>query len=186
MKGVIEVSPVIVHPPCFKEGKKQDCFHCELGRYFPCNSSRCMCAKRYPNHKWGCPNYGKKKGCPPGAPMFDEAYDLVRPVYAIYIVFDFKGHVSRMKEKHPKWSQRQLECCLYWQGTARKQLKEQIGAFKKLLDEHYQVERYGIVVTPEAMGVNVTETMKNVGIELEWPPVNVAYQIAFAAIEKKL
>jgi len=38
---------------------------------------------------------------------------------------------------------------------------------------------------PEAMGVNVTETMKRVGIELEWPPVNVAYQIALAGIFKK-
>jgi hypothetical protein len=30
------------------------------------------------------------------------------------------------------------------------------------------------------MGVNVTATMDNAGIMLEWPPKNVAYQIALA------
>ena len=34
-----------------------------------------------------------------------------------------------------------------------------------------------VIKCPEAQGVNLTETMKNAGIELEWPPENVAYQI---------
>jgi len=138
-----------------------------------------LCVRPYPNHKKGCPNYGKKKGCPPGVPMFDKVYDLSKPVYAIYNVFDFGMHVNRMEYKHPDWSKRQLECCLYWQGTARKKLKERIEIFKRLADR-----KYIITTAPEAMGVNVTETMKRVGIELEWPPVNVAYQIAMAGIER--
>ena len=75
-------------------------------------------------------------------------------------------------------SKRQLECCLYWQGTARKRLKERINEFIFLADERYVVN-----TVPEAMGVNVTETMKRVGIELEWPPVNLVYQIAMAGME---
>ena len=37
-----------------------------------------------------------------------------------------------------------------------------------------------VLYCPEAMGVNVTETMKNVGIILEWPPETVTYQIVIA------
>jgi len=180
---ITEVSPVIICPPCLKDGMKQHCLDCEIRT--SCTSPRGLCVREYPNHKLGCPNYGKRKTCPPYVQMFDSVYNLSRPVYAIYNVFGFKSHVDRMREKHPDWSQRQLECCLYWQSTARKQLKEKIEAFKKLLDEHYQGTRYSIILTPEAMGVNVTETMWGVGIKLEWPPVNVAYQIAFAAIRRK-
>ena len=159
MKGIIEVKPVIIR------------------------SVHSLCVRPYPNHKKGCPRYGKKKGCPPGIPMFDSFYDLSKSVVAIYNKFDFKGHVDRMREKHPDWSKRQLECCLYWQGTARKQLKERIEMFNFLTV--MASEAYSITTVPEAMGVNVTETMRKVGIILEWPPVNVAYQIALAAILKK-
>ena len=86
-----------------------------------------------------------------------------------------------MRAKHPDWSKRQLECLLYWQGTARKKQKEQIEIFKKWIND----EEYIITTVPEAMGVNVTETMKRIGIELEWPPINVAYQIALAGFKKK-
>ena len=158
MEGIIEVKPVIIRPV------------------------HNLCVRPYLNHKRGCPNYGKKKGCPPGVPMFDSVYDLTRPVFAIYNIFDFKGHVDRMREKHPDWSKRQLECCLYWQGTARKKLKELIEIFKKLVP--VGTGWYSITTVPEAMGINVTETMKRVGIELEWPPVNVAYQIAMAGDSK--
>lgn len=34
------------------------------------------------------------------------------------------------------------------------------------------------IYVPEACGVDVTATMKLIGIDLEWPPVNVAYQVA--------
>ena len=155
IEGIIEVNPVIIRPV------------------------HGLCLRPYPNHKKGCPNYGKKKDCPPGIPVFDSFYDLSKLIYAIYNKFDFKEHIDRMREKHPDWSQRQLECCLYWQGTARKRLKERIEIFKRLTGS-----KYIVTTVPEAMGVNVTETMKRIGVELEWPPVNVAYQIALAGVEK--
>ena len=155
MKGIIEVNPIIIRPV------------------------HSLCLRPYPNHKKGCPNYGKKKGCPPGVPMFDLVYDLSKSIYAIYNGFDFKRHVDRMKEKHPDWTKRQLECCLYWQGTARKQLRELIEEFEKLSPKGM----FSITAVPEAMGINVTKTMRNAGIVLEWPPVNVAYQAVLAGVE---
>ena len=106
--------------------------------------------------------------------MFGDMIDLDRPVFAIVNEFDLGSHIERMRQGHPTWTQRQLECCLYWQTKARKQLTEEIGRFLR--------EHPGCVVdtTPEAGGVNVTETLKVAGVRLEWPPRNIARQVALA------
>ena len=138
------------------------------------NSMRGLCKKAYPGHKKGCPNFNKRQDCPPKVPLLHKVLDLNHPVFAIWNVYDFKNHTSKMKTKHPEWSKRQVECCLYWQGSARKQLKFKIQSFL----ESYP--GYIILTTPEACGVNITKTMKNIGINLEWPPKTVTYQIALA------
>ena len=137
-------------------------------------SVRALCRRPYPGHPRGCPNVGYRVSCPPCAPIWENVLEL-SPVWVIWIVFDFGGHVARMRRLHPDWSQRQLECCLYWQGAARKALRAEISAF---LAEHQ-----GLVVTtcPEGMGVDVTATMKDCGVVLEWPPQQWAVQVAMAA-----
>lgn len=138
---------------------------------------RDLCQKPYPNHPRGCPNYGKKKGCPPKQKLFFDVFD--RDFYLIFTKFDLATHVGRMKKKHPNWTDRQLFCCLYWQGTARKNLKAEIIKAKKLLPNHF------ITTCPEAMGVDVTHLMKNnAGIDLEWPPKITTYQVAIAGLKK--
>jgi hypothetical protein len=37
---------------------------------------------------------------------------------------------------------------------------------------------------PEAMGVDITSTMSSIGIELEWPPKNITYQVSIAGVIK--
>ena len=136
------------------------------------HSVRNLCSRPYQNHPRGCPNYGKRKSCPPQARTIDDILDLCMPTYVVWNVFDFQEHTSRMKAKHPEWSQRQAECCLYWQGTARKQLRDKVLAFRRIYDTLLPV------LTPEACGVNVTATMSSVGEKIEWPPVTKTYQVA--------
>ncbi len=164
---------------------------------------RKLCCRPYPGHdrgkRTGCPNYNLKEGCPPAAPFFDKVFDLNQPVFAIYHAFDLDKHVQKMKAAHPNWSDAQLKCCLLWQNSARKQLSKNIVNF---LMEHpeYAVSVAGyrgiekdlgalyakiLPASPEAMGVDVTQTMASAGIDLEWPPVKVAYQIALAGICEK-
>jgi predicted metal-binding protein len=140
------------------------------------NAVRYLCIKPYYNHPKGCPNYGRRCSCPPYASMFGDEYDLDKPVFAIINMFFLQDHVFRMAELHPDWSERQLKCVLYWQGGARKQLAKKCAEFLK---EH---PGYNIETCPEAMGVNVTATLKNVGIQLEWPPVIIARQVALAGV----
>lgn len=85
-------------------------------------SVRNLCVNPYPGHPKGCPNFDKKKGCPPGAALYDQVYDLSKSVYAIINKFDFKAHTDRMRNLHPEWSERQVRCCLYWQKGARREL----------------------------------------------------------------
>lgn len=174
----IEVNPIIVHPACMKANRKQDCPNCELYRLKKCTSPRGLCAAEYKNHKKGCPNYGKRKDCPPNVPMFDQVFDTSKPIYAIYYKFDLAGHVERMRLKHPDWTEAQLLNVLYWQGTAKKSLKNRITDFNEL----FRKEGYYSTTSPEAMGVDVTLTMKNAGISLEWPTRKNVYKIAFAGI----
>lgn len=174
----IQVSPIIIYPPCIKAGKKQDCFNCVLSKKGGCGSPRSMCVLEYKNHKKGCPNYGKKKDCPPLVPMFDEIFDISKPIYAIFSTYDLFSHTEKMKQRHPEWTETQRLNVLYWQGTARKYLKENISRFNC----EFRQKGYYSTTSPEAMGVDVTATLKNAGIELEWPARKTVYKIAFAGI----
>jgi predicted metal-binding protein len=134
-----------------------------------------LCRHPYPAHPKGCPNFGKKKGCPPQL-LFNKIFNTRKTIFAIVNEFPIGQHIEKMRQKHPDWSERQLSCCLYWQGTARKKLRENVANFELIYPE------YTVSHCPEAMGVNLTETMKQVGVELEWPPRETAYQIALAGM----
>jgi predicted metal-binding protein len=141
--------------------------------------TKSLCLTPYPGHPKGCPNFGKKKTCPPKAPFFEKYFDMDKSFYLIINRFDLRAHVNKLRASHPDWSERQLKCCLYWQGTARKDLKV---AIKEFLNIH---SGYHVSMSPEAMGLDVTETLRNIGIILEWPPENFVYQVALAGVKRK-
>ena len=133
-------------------------------------SVRKLCKRPYPNHPKGCPNYGKKNGCPPGANLWTDIYDTNIATWVFWARFDLAAHREKMTVKHPTWSRRQLDCCLYWQSKARKPLYDYLKT--------WDFPGFLISKVPEAMGINVTETMRKIGIELEWPPEKWVYQVA--------
>ena len=143
-------------------------------------SVRSLCSYPYHLHPKGCPNLNKKGSCPPHCPRIEDAIDLSKKVYCIYNVFPIGEHMDKMKKKYPDWTIYQLRCCLYWQPKARKQLREKIKLFIK------QHRNLIIVGNPEGCGVNVTETMKGIGINLEWPPEKYAYQIVLAGEKNEI
>ena len=137
---------------------------------------RGLCARAYPGHAHGCPNLGQRDTCPPRAPLFEDAY-INRDVIVIWNHFDLDAHVQDMRRRHPAWSERQLYNCLYWQGTARAQLRQ---AINDCILTHRQGQ-VDIIRCPEAQGVNVTETLREMGVDIQWPPTTVATQVALAA-----
>jgi predicted metal-binding protein len=149
-------------------------------------SMRDLCKRPYPGHPRGCPNYGKRATCPPRAPLLGDAYVLQAPCFLVVNEFDLSAHVRRMRRRHPGWSDRQLRCCLYWQGTARKQLRDKVR--RALLEaQRYSIRERGVwsvEYVPEAMGMNVTATCAQIGIDLEWPPERVVRQVAFIGLRR--
>lgn len=145
-------------------------------------SMRGLCKTPYHNHKNGCINWAnkKRKQRPPHGPKIEDIVDLNKEVYCIYNRFNLGLHVDKMKEKHPEWTYYQLRCVLYWQGKARKELKSHIKNFLRDIDQ----KDFVLVECPEGCGVNVTETMKQIGIELEWPPQKWAYQVVLIGHKK--
>lgn len=163
-------------------------------------SVRDLCKTPYPNHPKGCPNYGKRDTCPPKMKKIEDLFDISDGIWLVWVEFDFASHVNRMAQLHPNWSQRQKECCLYWQGGVNKKLREES---KRILQEVskkytpvYKQPRLKISYCPEAMGINVTATMKNIQfdmdtwppkqikIALEWPPKNVVRKVAIIGVRK--
>lgn len=122
------------------------------------------CFLPYPNHPKGCPNcYGKCWGRQDEQIMLNRLVDLNRPYYLVYNEFNLELHAQGMKNKHPSWSERQCKCVLYWQGTARKQLKEHVVGVLHQINPTPDFVTY----IPELYGVNVYVTCLEVGLILD-------------------
>lgn len=146
-----------------------------------------MCKNPYYGHSKGCPNYRKKEGCPPGLPLLDNVFDFEKDLYVIYTTFPIGQFAEKMKLLHPEWENfpRQLYNPRRWQPTARKEHGIELEKFV-LENPHNAFNK-----CPEAHGVNVTELMKNVGIELNWnwPPEhdlkNISYIVSIGGEKLK-
>jgi hypothetical protein len=130
------------------------------------------CQMPYPGHPKGCPNFGTVSDCPPQVAMLDVAFDLSRPHWFIVETFDLKRHMETMKAKHPAWTDRQQRNCLYWQNGVRKRLRKQIAEFIGFRTLFWTMK-------PEAMGVNVLQTARRLGIPISTKPKDQVVKIAF-------
>jgi len=108
--------------------------------------------------------------------LFDDIIE--RPFTFVGIRFNLLSWVTHLRRKHPNWSERQLRCCLYWQGKVRKRLREEC----KKTQNDGQI----ILYNPEANGVDVFKTCETIGIELERNPKEFVWKIAIIGRNKHL
>lgn len=115
------------------------------------------CKLPFPGHPSGCPKFPK---------CIDEREDFKNlPAlrwYAVIKEFDLKEHAQRMKEKHPKWSEKQCRNASYWQ-------RKVMASLMRMSEEFAEPDDI-ILDNPQACGVNVFLTMKNHGLELKPRP----------------
>ncbi|RKX57878.1 MAG: hypothetical protein DRP29_07660 [Thermodesulfobacteriota bacterium] len=62
-----------------------------------------LCITPYHGHSKGCPNYGKKDGCPPRL-MVHEVFDFEKDIYVIFTKFQVGAFAEKMRQTHPYWS----------------------------------------------------------------------------------
>ena len=79
-----------------------------------------LCGQEYYKHRNGCPNLGKKKGCPPNQPQLNRVLNFEKDVYIIYTKFRVGKFAKRMRINHSEWSLRQIYNPMFWQPQARK------------------------------------------------------------------
>lgn len=121
-----------------------------------------LCTQNYYLHKYGCPNFGEKEGCPPNVLHISQQYDL-DSINMLLLRFPFYSYISQKKEIHPDWSMRALCNQRHWQNH----LKASLNKYWDNVEERYP--DYKVIKNPEAQGVNVQETLKQLDIDLLWP-----------------
>jgi predicted metal-binding protein len=143
---------------------------------------RNWCKLPYPGHKKGCPNYNKSPVCPPKIGLVNNIFKLRKKHFLAVVKFNILKHAYRMKSKHPAWSDRQCRCCLYWQNTIRKKLRNLCEETIKDYNSYFLDLSY--TLTPEAMGVDVFKSLKKVGLYLERNPQEIIYKVALIGERK--
>jgi predicted metal-binding protein len=141
--------------------------------------AREWCKLPYPGHPNGCPNWNKSVNCPPLVANAQENFDFGNKHWFVVIEFNLASHRAKMAKKHPNWSFRQCNCCLYWQNKVRCKLK------KKCNDFLSRMPGYSYTLLPEAMGINIFKTVRKHGINIKKNPVDIVYKIALVAKRKE-
>lgn len=132
-----------------------------------------LCRLPYPDHPNGCPNFGVRADCPPFVPYFLDTYK--DEVFIVAVIFDFESYLKQRQKLYPHLKDRALRNLLYWQGHVKSELRKFISE----TDTSFLGDT--VIYTPEAMGVNVFETCKKVGLFLERKPAINVHKIALVA-----
>ena len=176
-KEVFKVNPIVIYPLCMMNGGMQgNCLTCF--RREQCLSPRSMCIRPYKGHKYGCPNFGKLPTCPPNIPcMYDQVFDL-SDVYAVVTKFYLEEFFKKRREKRPDLPEGQIRNSRQWQPITKKENDYALGDFYR---ENPDKKEYVSTRLLECMGVDVVGTMKEVGLEIKFPPGEIVYRVAFVA-----
>ena len=163
-----------------------------------------------PNFK--CPSYGHSWACPPVAPYLEEKISKFRKFYLIYYQLDINEYVEKKKVIHPESSKIELKNKILIGNFLRNKLEKEINAFldenqnnhseKFVLWDGYcricsneedkgcnydsgepcrypDKRRYSM----EAVGIDVTKTVQNLNLNIEWPPTNHVYRFGLVCFK---
>lgn len=128
----------------------------------PMKSVHQLCTQPYYKHPKGCPNFNNKDKCPSDILHISEEYDC-SDIHMFFLKFSFSEYIDQKKQIHPTWNFRQLYNQRHWQGHLRSQLNQYWESIEDRYPEHELIEN------PEAQGVNIQETLKQINVEMEWP-----------------
>jgi len=164
------------------------------------------------NAEFKCPNYGHNWACPPEAPYLEEKVSQFKKFFVMYYKFDLKEYVAEVQLKHPHRKKDRIIRSFYAKDLVRDYLEQEMVQFQQDYKEDYEErlvlwdgycrictnprdkcctydsgkacrypdkKRYSM----EAVGINVNDTVKNLKIDLEWPPVNYAYRFGLVCFK---
>ncbi len=154
-----------------------------------------------------CPYYGHSWACPPEAPYMEQEISKYSKFFLIYRKFNLAEYVAIKKKQHPKRSERSIRNRFYLKTIMRNDLEKEVSQFLQQYTENYRerlilwgghcrvCEQKGyrkcsydknepcrfpdqMRYSMEAVGIDVTNTVKNLDLEIEWPPIKYYYRFA--------
>jgi len=157
------------------------------------------------NDNFRCPYYNHSWACPPETPYMKEEISKYYKFFLVYTKFDLASYIKKQKRKSPYRSEQTIRNRFYLKNILRDELEKEINSFlekynrkfeEKLIlwDGHcrfcekkdYQKCTYDdgdpcrfpdqIRYSMEAVGIHVTKTVKNLDLDIEWPPVINLYR----------
>lgn len=164
------------------------------------------------NSNFKCPNYNHSWACPPEAPYLEKEVSTFNKFFLIYYKCDLNKHIEKEKLKHPNQSEKRIKNKLLMTNFLRDKLEQEIFEFLNefqdnckqkfvLWDGHCRV-CYNILdkdcsydsgepcrypdkirYSMEAVGIDVTKTVRNVDLDIEWPPINYVYRFGLICIK---
>jgi predicted metal-binding protein len=164
------------------------------------------------NSIFKCPNYSHSWACPPEAPYLEEEVYSYEKFFLIYTKFDLTDYIEKERTKHPKKSIKTIRESLFMNNLLRDELEKEILSFienygtncKKnlvLWDGFcrlcYNEKDLGctydkgipcrypdkIRYSMEAVGIDVSKTVKGLNFNIEWPPINHIFRFGLICLK---
>lgn len=159
-----------------------------------------------------CPSYGHSWACPPVAPYLEQKVSQYIHFYLIFTKFDLKNYIKEEKVKYPHDSEEKIRNEFFLRSILRDNLEQEmcliIDKFKNSYKENFilwdgfcrvcfnkkdkgcnydsgnpcrypKKKRYSM----EAVGIDVTRTVLNLNLPIEWPPINHAYRFGLVCFK---
>ena len=163
-----------------------------------------------PNFK--CPSYGHSWACPPEAPYLEQEVSKYQKFFLIYVKYNLGSYTEKKKAKHPKRSEKSIKNAFFMKNLLRDKLEQEIKLFINeqqipyeerliLWDGYCRVcfnekdkectydagdpcrypdkKRYSM----EAVGIDVTQTVKELKFNIEWPPNDFVYRFGLVCFK---
>jgi predicted metal-binding protein len=164
------------------------------------------------NSEFKCPSYGHSWACPPEAPYLEEITSKHKKFYLIYVKFNLENYIEEEKLKHPKRKEESIRNAFFMKNLLRDKLEEEIELFLKEHQYLYkeklvlwdgfcrlcfnekdqnctydsgepcrypEKKRYSM----EAVGIDVTQSARNLNLNLEWPPNEFVYRFGLVCFK---
>jgi predicted metal-binding protein len=164
------------------------------------------------NSIFKCPNYSHSWACPPEAPYLEKEISNYKKFFLIYIKVDLISYIEKQRIKYPKKSEKKIRNALLMDNLLRDRLEKEILTFienppiifkEKLVlwdgfcrvcyNEKDKGCTYDKGVTcrypdrirysMEAVGIDVTKTVKGLNFNIEWPPINYIFRFGLICLK---
>lgn len=156
-----------------------------------------------------CPNYNHSWACPPVSPYLEYEVAKYSRFYLIYYKFNLNAYINKYQKKNSSKNNKEILYSLYSQYIIRDHLEEEILNFLKEYKAIYKEKlilwdgfcrkcykeklsctydkkmpcRYNLRYSMEAVGINVDKTVRNIGINIEWPPIENVYRFGLVCFK---